>query len=111
MTLPGGKTLKTLLLLAFFDLPAQAVALKFSQFNGKYGCSYCLDKESYIEHRRLYLPDDVHTPQSIENTMLWADEAEEIKKPVFCMVDQFYQIISISLNCAGGLYACRFGRN
>lgn len=40
----GTKYFKAKLLLAVFDLPAKAMAMNTSQFNGCYGCPYCLDE-------------------------------------------------------------------
>ena len=83
LPLHEGKSLKAMLLLAVFYLPAKAMALNCTQFNGEYGCTYCLDKGSYIAHRRLYLPNDSHSPRKFEETMKWADEAQKLKRPVF----------------------------
>lgn len=72
-------------MLAVFDLPAKAMALNCMQFNGQYGCPYCLDEGTYYTlHRRLYyLPDNTHQPRSITNMKEWADEAEKTGKPIF----------------------------
>ena len=32
------------ILIAALDLPAHAIVLNMKQFNGKYGCSFCLDE-------------------------------------------------------------------
>ena len=40
----GIKTLKGKLLVGVFDQPAKAMVLNVVQFNGYYGCPYCLDK-------------------------------------------------------------------
>ena len=42
----GTKTVKTCLLMGVFDLIAKAMATNFVQFNGYYGCTYCLTRES-----------------------------------------------------------------
>lgn len=43
----GMKHLKAKLLLGVFDLPAKAMAMNIIQFNGRYGCPYCLDEGTY----------------------------------------------------------------
>ena len=65
ITTPNGpKILKAKLLACVFDLPAKAMALNFTQWNGRYGCSSCLDIGTQVSHRRLYLPNDEHKPRS-----------------------------------------------
>lgn len=82
-TSDGRKNLKAKLLLGVFDLPAKAMALNVIQFNGKHGCSYCLDEGIHVSHRRLYLPSDTHRPRKMESMKEWATQAERLKKPVF----------------------------
>ena len=40
------------------DLPAKAAVLSHAQFNGKYGCTYCMQKGAVVEkgrgHTRIY---------------------------------------------------------
>ena len=43
-TSKGMKTLKAKLLVGVFDQPAKAMVLNVVQYNGHYGCPYCLDK-------------------------------------------------------------------
>lgn len=76
------KHLKAKLLLGVFDLPAKAMALNTVQFNGKHGCPYCLDEGIHVSHRRLYLPNDTHEPRKMRNMIQWADQAEQLDKPV-----------------------------
>ena len=56
----GRRNVKAKLLAAVFDLPAKAMVLSTTQFNGKHGCANCLDEGIHISHRRLYLPSDAH---------------------------------------------------
>lgn len=59
------------------------MALNFSQFNGRYGCAYCLDKGTYANHRMLYLPGDSHERRKRRDLRKWAEDAEKQGKPVF----------------------------
>lgn len=79
----GTKHFKAKLLLGVFDLPAKAMALNFIQFNGRFGCAYCLDKGTYTNHRMLYLPGDSHTHRKNGDLIKWAVEAEQKGQPVF----------------------------
>lgn len=79
----GPRTLRAKLLLGVFDLPAKALALNCLQYNGHYGCAYCLDRGTYTSHRRLYLPTDEHTPRSHSDIKQWATQAEEQGEPIF----------------------------
>lgn len=82
-TSDGLRNLKAKLLLAVFDLPAKAMALNTTQFNGKYGCAYCLDEGIHVSHRRLYLPSDAHKPRKMNDMKNWASKAEQLQVPVF----------------------------
>ena len=56
ISVPGGiRHLKAKLLLGVFDLPAKAAALNVKQFNGEYGCNYCLDKEGSFSIGSIHL--------------------------------------------------------
>lgn len=79
----GKKQLKAKLLLGVFDLPAKAMAMNFTQFNGKHGCPYCLDEGHYAMHRRLYLPSESHEPRTMHNVKKWAKKAKKLGKTVF----------------------------
>ena len=96
LPLQGRRNLKAKVLLGVFDLPAKAAALNCIQFNGEYGCSYCLDEGTYTLHRRLYLPTDSHDPRCIDDMMEWANEAERTRKPVFGVKGQ--SVLSPHLN-------------
>ena len=79
----GIKHLKAKLLLGVFDLPAKAAAVNMMQYNGRYGCLYCLDEGIYFSHRRLYLPSDNHRPRNMKDMTKWAKQAIEQGRPVF----------------------------
>ena len=63
-TLSGTKCLRAKLLCGIFDLLARAAVLKLTQWNGRFGCTYCLDEGTQVGHVRLYLPSSEHIPQS-----------------------------------------------
>ena len=68
----GPKCLKAKLLCCVFDLPARAMALNLTQWNGAHGCTHCLDKGTQVSHVRLYLPNDEHlvrTEKDIEKCL------------------------------------------
>lgn len=60
LTPAGEKVLRAKLLCAVFDLPARAMVLNLIQWNGRYGCTHCLDEGTQRSHVRLYLPSDAH---------------------------------------------------
>ena len=78
----GSKTFKAMLLAAVFDLPAKAMALNFTQYNGYYGCSYCLDAGVHIAKRHLYLPNELHSPTCERTIFSWAEDAEDTGCPL-----------------------------
>lgn len=82
-TSEGIKILKAKLLVGVFDQPAKAMVLNVVQFNGYYGCPYCLDKGVHKSHRHLYLPTEPHVLRFQHDIDQWALEAEEILKPVY----------------------------
>ena len=79
----GNKKLKAKLILATFDLIAKAMAMNLTQFNGKYGCPYCLDIGTYEQHRTIYLPSDLHEPRIFSDVILWATMAQKMEEPVY----------------------------
>ncbi len=52
----SSKVLKAKLLMAVFDLPAKSSATKTKQFNGEYGCLYCLEKGEVYNEARIFSP-------------------------------------------------------
>lgn len=79
----GPKTVKACLLLGVFDLIAKAMVANCTQFNGKYGCLYCLDEGKHVSNRHLYFPEDDHKPRSTHDMKQWAEEAERSGSPVY----------------------------
>ena len=79
----GPKRVKACLLMGVFDLIAKAMATNCTQFNGNYGCLYCLDKGLHMSHRHLYLPEEDHQPRTSRNMRQWAEQAEMSKKPIY----------------------------
>lgn len=79
----GTKILKAKLLACVFDLPAKAMALNFTQWNGNHGCSYCLDSGTQVSHRRLYLPNDEHKPRKEKETFQHAKQAIRTGSPMY----------------------------
>ena len=75
-TATGQRIVKACLLLAVFDLPALAMACNTTQFNGNYGCLYCLDKGHHVSGTHVYPPSDEHRPRTSRQQMEWAKEAE-----------------------------------
>ena len=82
-TSEGVKTLKGKLLVGVFDQPAKAMVLNVVQFNGYYGCPYCLDKGVHKSHRHLYLPTEPHILKIQSDIDKWALQAEEVSKAVY----------------------------
>ncbi len=81
-TCQGEKQLRAKLLLSVFDLPARAAAVNIMQYNGRYGCLYCLDEGKHINHRRIYLPTERRTPRNDTQMNRWARQAIARKTPI-----------------------------
>lgn len=60
----GKRCIKVNLLLGVFDLPAKVMATNFKQYNGNYGCNYCLDIGRHVSYRHIFLPDAPHEPRT-----------------------------------------------
>ena len=69
--------LRPKLLAAVFDLPARSAATNTKQFNGEYGCFYCLDKGEIYNRARIYPPTDTHVLRTDEDMRRWALEADK----------------------------------
>ena len=80
-TSKGMKTLNAKLLVGVFDQPAKAMVLNVVQYNGHYGCPYCLDKGVHKSHHQLYLPTEPHILRIQSDIMVL--QAEEMLKPVY----------------------------
>lgn len=59
------------------------MAVNCIQFNGKYGCLYCLDEGRHVSHRHLYFPEEDHQPCSSRSMKEWAYKAEREGNPVY----------------------------
>lgn len=79
----GTKNIKACLLVGVFDLPAKAMATNHTQFNGNYGCNYCLDKGEHVSNRHIYKPSAPHRARSMRQITQCAQKAEEIGQSVF----------------------------
>ena len=80
----GLKTIRAMLLAGIFDLPAKAMVLNTVQFNGNFGCNYCIDRGININPgQHVYPPDDSHTLRSGLNMKEWANQAESTGEHVF----------------------------
>ena len=78
----GNKCLRAKLLCCVFDLPARAKALNLIQWNGRYGCTHCLDEGTQVSHVRLYLPNEQHTPRLEKDVLEYIKQASS-SSPVF----------------------------
>ena len=79
----GLRTVKASLLIGVFDLPARAMATNMTQYNGRYSCTYCLDKGEHVSGRHLFLPEEEHETRTIAHVEECAKEAEESGEPVY----------------------------
>lgn len=75
--LQSGLLLRPKLLMAVFDLPAKSAATNTKQFNGEYGCFYCLDKGEVHNRARIYPSAAPHKLRTTESMQKWATRAEE----------------------------------
>lgn len=82
LTPVGHKLLRAKLLCVVFDLPARAMAINLIQWNGRYGCTHCLDEGTQKSHVRVYLPNDRHNVRSEEDVLKYARTASK-SSPVF----------------------------
>ncbi len=51
------------------------MALKLTQWNGRYGCTHCLDEGTQVSHVRMYLPNDNHTARKEKQVIQHAKQA------------------------------------
>lgn len=82
-TQDGDKILKAKLVAGVFDFPAKAMALNIMQFDGYYGCPYCLDKGFHKHKGHLYYPDELHKIRKQKDIKRWAQQAELKSCPVY----------------------------
>ena len=59
------------------------MALNVVQFNGYYGCPYCIDRGFHKYNRHLYYPDEPHQLLKQRNIDQWAEQAELTGRPVY----------------------------
>ena len=80
----GIKQVKAIVLLGIFDLPAKATVVNMKQFNGEYGCLYCVDSGEVL-HRsvRVYPPSAPHHPRTEQDIIESAAKAEAQGSAVF----------------------------
>lgn len=78
--LPSGLVMRPKLLMGVFDLPAKSAVTNTKQFNGKYGCFYCLDEGEVHNRARIYPPTGKHELRTTERMRYWALEAEQTGK-------------------------------
>ena len=104
----GPKCLRTKLLCCVFDLPARAMALNLTQWNGKHGCTHCLDEGTQVSHVRIYLPDDDHNVRCEKQLLQYAEEASGslpkfgVKGP--SVLSPYLNIVKDT--CSNRLHAC-----
>ena len=65
----GLITYRAKLELGIFDLPAKAAVLCAKQFNGKYGCSVCINPGVYSRRSRKYVPVPEDTQVGVSCSM------------------------------------------
>ena len=78
------KTVRAVLLLAVFDLPAKAAAANMKQFNGRYGCLYCTNPgKSLTPGCLVYLPEHDNSERSHAEMKYWATQADTTGESAF----------------------------
>ena len=77
------KVIKVKLILCVFDLVARPLATNTLQFNGYFGCLYCLDEGVYELKRMLYPPLQDYIKRCKEDMESWATLAERLGKPMY----------------------------
>ena len=85
------RIVKPKLLLAVFDLPAKAAATCTKQYNGEYGCLYCLDKDHVHARARIYTPDECHNIRTNDQIKKLAEKAERTGR------EQYYGVKGVSI--------------
>ena len=82
-TKDGAKIVRAMLIQGIFDFIAKAMALNHVQFNGYYGCPYCMDRGTYCNHRTIWLPSDEHEQRTLANLVEFVRQAESTHKSVY----------------------------
>lgn len=78
-----GLTVRVKVVTLIADLPAKALCLNMSQFNGYYGCSVCLARGSYDSslHRMLYPINDLSPIRTEASYRAHIDDSERTGSP------------------------------
>ena len=79
----NGVILRAKVLMGVFDLPAKATATHTKQYNGEYGCFYCIHPGEMYERARIYPPCASYTLRTPDQMKRWAAEAEQTGKAVY----------------------------
>lgn len=80
----GKKQIKAVVLAGIFDLPAKATVVNMKQFNGEYGCLYCVDPGKILYgNLRIYPPNAPHRPRTEQDMIESAAKAEAQGSAVF----------------------------
>ena len=76
---------KVKLLVGVCDSVARPTLQGLTQFNGKYGCSYCVDEGVYLsdDHVRVYPYKENCTPRTASSTLEFAEQAVLSEKSVY----------------------------
>ena len=107
VTPAGPKCLRAKLLCCVFDLPARAMALNLTQWNGRFGCTHCMDEGKQVSHVRIYLPGDQHKSRTDKDIAEYTKKATR-NVPVYGVKGAF--VLSPYLNIVKDshrLHACR----
>lgn len=96
-TSSGTKTVRAMLLLSVFDLPAKSAAVNMKQFNGKYGCLYCEHPgEALKQGCTIYKPNVPCVLRTHELVCQHAEEAVRIGSAVYGI--KGYSVLSTCIN-------------
>lgn len=77
------RIIKPYVLVGIFDAPARCKATGTSQFNGKYGCDWCLNPTSWDTATRYTKALPIPIERSKQKMLDWCEEATEKRTPVF----------------------------
>ena len=78
----GTKQVRACLFLGVFDLPAKAMATNMTQYNGRFSCTYCLDKGEHVSQCPVFLPEYAHQPRTTQSVEQCAAQALECGQPI-----------------------------
>uniref|UniRef100_A0A1X7V742 DUF4218 domain-containing protein n=1 Tax=Amphimedon queenslandica TaxID=400682 RepID=A0A1X7V742_AMPQE len=88
--------LRAKLLMAVFDLPAKSSATNTKQFNGEFGCLYCVEKGEICNKARIYRPNMSELRNHIRMKE-WAELATSTGEPHYgvkgnCILSNYLEI-------------------